>query len=174
MERAPCNGPKFAKLMKTLLKWLPRSTAPAVLLVLCLCGFTGSAQIVRDRVFGTANGDEELGTMVPLPAGGYLMVGSRYPRTNLSPTNSGRLYVLRLGANGDTLWTKKIQLPGCFGYFRQSATADASGRVLVAGISSTWSGANQDDAFLAMLSPQGDTLWTKRNTRAVSGLVYMI
>ena len=83
-------------------------------------------------------------------------------RFNAAPTQPGRLYLLRLNAAGDTLWTRRYGLPGAYGIAVEHALEDAAGRVLLVGRSFTYTGITQDDAFLALLSPQGDTLWTRR------------
>ncbi len=164
------NVLKFVKDMKMFQQWLKSSTASAVLLLLLLHSFAISAQVVRDRVYGTANGNEELGTMIPLRLGGYLMVGSSYISTR--PSISSKLYLLRLNANGDTLWTKRQAVPGCFIFYPQGATEDANGRVLISGQSYTSSGTSRGDAFLVMLNPRGDTLWTKRTASIADDFYY--
>jgi hypothetical protein len=116
-----------------------------------------NAQIVYDRVFGTATGTEQLYSMTVLRAGGYMMAGLRY-----MPLADGQIYLLRLNNQGDTLWTKGQQLPNCLGYYPHHIIEDAAGRLLVTGQSYTLSGTTQADAFLALFNAQGDTLWTRR------------
>ncbi len=142
------------------------SSAGALLLLLLLCSGSSWGQVVRDRVYGQANAEDELGAMVVLQRGGYLMLGQY--QSNARPYRPGRLYILRLNSVGDTVWTKRHLLPGCAGYYPDAAIEDGSGRVLVSGRCFTVSGTTQTDAFLALLSPQGDTLWTKRTF----GLLY--
>jgi hypothetical protein len=128
--------------------------------LLCWLPLAGQSQIVHDRVFGTATGQEELYTMTPLRAGGYLSVGSQ----SLPTPGPVPLYLLRQNAAGDTLWTKRWVIPGCDFYasFSCYAVEGATGDILVAGRSFTIAGTTQDNAFLALFNAQGDTLWTKR------------
>lgn len=121
---------------------------------LLLLSCAANAQLVHDRVFGTPAGVEQLHTMLALHNGGYLLIGNQ----------NEQFYLLRQDSNGDTIWTRRFVLPGCFGYqaYQAYAVEDALGRVLVAGQSFSYSGTSGEDTFLAMLNPQGDTLWTKR------------
>jgi hypothetical protein len=119
------------------------------------------AQIVHDRVYGTATGQETLYSMTQLQAGGYVMAGSQEPR-NISATNPCLLYILRLNAVGDTIWTRRWMLSGCFNYYPFHTVETGRGNFLISGQSYTYDGITQGDAFLAMFNAQGDTLWTKR------------
>ncbi|MBF9220169.1 T9SS type A sorting domain-containing protein [Hymenobacter ruricola] len=132
----------------------------AVLLGLLAGAPAAHAQLLRQKAYGTATGQETMGAMASLRAGGYLLGGSQY--FGATPNRPGELYLLRLNAVGDTLWTRHYGLRGARGFYVQHALEDAAGRVLLVGSSFTSSGTTQDDAFLALFSPQGDTLWTRR------------
>lgn len=135
------------------------------LVAILLCGLFASplawGQLVRQKAFGTATGSEEMGAMVAPAAGGYLLAGTQYfPQSG--PLLSGKLYLLRLNAVGDTIWTRHYAVPGFYVLNVNYALEDAAGRVLLVGNGATYSAATQSDAFLVLLSPQGDTLWTRR------------
>lgn len=134
--------------------FLPSARCYFLLACLLWLSCAANAQIVHDRVFGTPAGVEQLHTMLALHNGGYLLIGNQ----------NEHFYLLRQDTEGDTIWTRRFVLPGCFGYqaYRAYAVEDLQGRVLISGQSFSYSGISGTDAFLAMFSPQGDTLWTKR------------
>lgn len=95
--------------------------------------------------------------------GGYHLVGSQGIFIQGSgAANPERLYTSRLNNLGDTLWTKRKIIPGCYGFYPRKVIENGAGQVLVIGSSFAYSGTSQSDAFLALFSLQGDTLWTKR------------
>lgn len=135
----------------------------ALLWLLIVC--SASAQVVHDRVFGTPTGTEEIYSMVHLRDGGFMLAGEQ---SIPPPVTTSHLYLLRRDATGDTLWSKRWTLPGCYTYYpHYIVEAATAGHFLVAGQSFSFDGTTQSDVFLVMCNAQGDTLWTKR-TQSIS------
>lgn len=114
------------------------------------------AQLLRNNVYGTV-AEEEGGRLLALRNGGYLVFGQQQ-LTN----QPGRLYLVRLTAQGDTLWSRRYSTPFDV-FYAYEACENLSGQVLIAGIGFN---ANKPDpldadALLLSLNAQGDTLWTK-------------
>jgi hypothetical protein len=99
--------------------------------------------------------DEDGGTsVIQLPDNGYYVAGA-----SLS-LSSGReaIYLVRADPNGDTLWTKTIEVPSLEGVGTIASTSD--GGWIVPGYTEP-NGAGGYDVFLMKIDLDGDTLWTR-------------
>jgi hypothetical protein len=90
---------------------------------------------------------------IPTGDGGYLVSGYR---DGPSGWVKGNLWLLRLDANGDTLWTKAYGGPGEDFGFRICQTPD--GEYVITGRNSTGDPGN---LWLLRVDTLGDTLWTR-------------
>jgi len=89
---------------------------------------------------------------------------------SLSSTGSADAFLVKLGPGGEHLWSRRFG-EGRFDVQEAlSVAADASGRVAMTGIfdgllslgAPTLSSQGAGDAFIALLSPSGDPMWSKR------------
>ncbi|KAA9327660.1 hypothetical protein F0P96_16925 [Hymenobacter busanensis] len=117
------------------------------------------AQLLYQRVYGSA-GDESWGYLTPVRSGGYLVVGTQQ-RLPTGPADE-KLYLVRTNAQGDTLWTRRHKLPGFTGINVHGICENAAGQVLIAASGGDLNVGFLDQAMLVLLSPQGDTLWTRK------------
>lgn len=116
-----------------------------------------AAQLLQQRLYGPAAG---LGLLISVRGGGYLLAGREYATAGNQAT---RLWLLRLNAQGDTLWTRKYRLPGFAGPTGCRALCEnAAGQVLVLGDGLAAPNTTQVGTFRMLLNTQGDTLWTQR------------
>ncbi|SHK06623.1 hypothetical protein [Hymenobacter psychrotolerans] len=122
-----------------------------------LLGLPTNAQVRQQRVYGSA-GNEEGGLLTPLSTGGYLLVGSQRVTSSVSP----RLFVARLNAVGDTIFTKRVTLPGYTFAIPQYTCVNAANQVLVTATTLQSSAPLNGHALLLLFSAQGDTLWTRK------------
>lgn len=84
----------------------------------------------------------------------YIIAGETYSFGN----GQRDMYLLHIGANGDTLWTKTFG--GAQDDIAKYAFVDRYDNVLVVGSTESM-GAGNSDVYLIYLDMNGDTLWTK-------------
>lgn len=105
------------------------------------------------RLYG-GNGEDLLYTVLPLSDGSYVLVGG----TDSWGAGLGDVYVVRAGADGDTLWMNWYG--GASADQGQSAVIAHDSTIVIAGY--TWSyGLGYTDVYLLKIDLDGDTLWTK-------------
>lgn len=128
------------------------------LLAACLllaAGQPATAQLLRQDVYGT-RAEEEGGQLLALRGGGYLVYGRQQ-----ALNQPGRLYLLRLNAAGDTLWSKRYAISPFDIIYEGLACENNNGQILVSGFGFEDNSPSGTDAILLLLSPQGDSLWSR-------------
>jgi uncharacterized delta-60 repeat protein len=93
--------------------------------------------------------------IVPLPDGGYMAFGDR----DYSGTYDEDFWLLRLNANGDTLWTKRYMNPSTDLGYDLAPTSD--GGFVMTGEMYRNAGMDPTDFYIIRTNASGDTLWTK-------------
>jgi hypothetical protein len=86
--------------------------------------------------------------------GGYIVAGF----TNSFGAGLGDVYLIKTGAEGDTVWTRTYGGPGWDGGYSVQITSD--GGYIIAGLTNSF-GAGDYDAYLIKTDEYGDTLWTR-------------
>lgn len=107
------------------------------------------AQPVQARwqhFYGTPR-DEDGGSAVAMPGGGYLQVGQHTLNSAAST-----LYFVRTNAQGDTLWTRNFLPPGTFNPRVVDMVRDEAGNLLVTGLDGRY-------GFVIKLSPTLSLTW---------------
>ncbi len=89
------------------------------------------------------------------PDQGFLVVGDIFP-TQLSDAN---VYLLKINANGQKLWSKQFGGAGDDEGFRIIPTTTSGGYIIVGATTSLGNGGQ--DVFLIKLDDQGDQVWAK-------------
>lgn len=123
-----------------------------VSLALCCTVQNGICQATFQRQFGGAD-VESVGQIALASDGGFLIAGS----TRSYGSGETDAYVIRLNAQGDTLWTRAFG--GAAYEDLRTVLADDDGW-LVAGYTSSF-GAGQSEALLVNLDDAGNLLWSK-------------
>lgn len=136
-----------------------RFTSPLFLVVLLLGLLLGSrpaaAQFLWQRAIGTAAGDETAEFMAPV-AGGFATLGTFH----VPGQNRMGLFLTKVNYQGDTLWTKRQDLPRAAILYPKGLFADAAGN-LVATVITFRASSTPYEGRLVKFSPLGDTLWTR-------------
>jgi hypothetical protein len=129
----------------------PKIISAALFVLLAVAA--GHAQLSWARTYGGTNND--FGNSIePTLDGGYVIAGT----TSSFGAGNYDVYLVKLNASGDTIWTRTYGGPGDDeGYFAQQ-TSD--GGYVVAGYTSSF-GAGNDDVYLVKTDGAGDTLWTR-------------
>jgi len=86
--------------------------------------------------------------------GGYIMTGY----TQSFGAGGRDVWLLKTGANGDTLWTRTYG--GSASDYGRSGQQTSDGGYILAGYTGSF-GAGSNDAYLVKTDPNGDTLWTR-------------
>jgi hypothetical protein len=105
------------------------------------------------RTYGGSQNDMCKG-MEPTSDGGYIMAGY----TSSYGAGGADLWLVKLEADGDTLWTKTYGGTGWEGASAVRQTSD--GGYIVGGFTNSF-GHGADDFWLLKTDPQGDTVWTR-------------
>ncbi|GAA4378790.1 T9SS type A sorting domain-containing protein [Hymenobacter koreensis] len=142
-----------------------------IFLLLLFCGLlaagSAGAQVRWQRTFGRATSNEAASELLPLRAGGYLIVGRQeFP---------ARVYLVRTNSQGDTLWTRRFAIRGFEVLYTGRACEDPSGRVLITGDGVMINNnSSNGDAFLMLVdtNARGDSLWTRRTTGPTHDMYY--
>ncbi|WP_201977319.1 T9SS type A sorting domain-containing protein [Hymenobacter rubidus] len=128
-----------------------------------LLGNTPSAraQFLWQRAIGTATRDETAEFMVPV-AGGFVTLG-KY--SSLSSNATG-LFLTKVNYRGDTIWTKRQDLPHAGVLYPRGLIVDAAGNLVASVISSPPPPSLSSPSLplqgqLVKFTPTGDTLWTR-------------
>jgi hypothetical protein len=129
-----------------------------------MAGYTISADffVVKTDADGnmiwsaTYGGDqyESAESIQPTSDGGYVIVGN----TNSFGAGGYDIYLVKIDAQGDTLWTRTYGGNGSDGGYSMQQTTDNG--FIIAGCTSSF-GAGGDDFYLVKTDSQGDTLWTR-------------
>lgn len=114
------------------------------------------AQLLRNNVYGTS-AEEEGGRLLALRSGGYLVFGRQQPTQ--SP---GKFYLLRLNAQGDTLWSRRYAIAPFDLVYAGEIFENMSGQILLSGFGFEDNSTSGTDAILMLLNAQGDSLWTRK------------
>ncbi|MFH1313512.1 MAG: T9SS type A sorting domain-containing protein [Candidatus Eisenbacteria bacterium] len=107
------------------------------------------------RPYGGPDWDEARHISQTFPDSGYILVGT----TSSYGAGADDVYLIKIDADGDTLWTRTCGGTGSeYGYSVQRTFPD-SGYVIVG---NTYSfGAGDSDLYLVKTDQDGDTLWTR-------------
>jgi hypothetical protein len=115
---------------------------------------TSDGYLKWERVYG-GGGDDRLAEIIETGDGGFAMVGfSRY----VPPTDTCQIYVVRINAGGDTLWTRRYGGPGMD--YGSGIRETPDGGFMVLGTTYSY-GAGGSDIYLVRTDADGDTLWTR-------------
>lgn len=115
-----------------------------------------AAQLLsQHRTLGGDN-DEYVGQVIATTDGGYLIAGSTGSFGPSASDLAMNAYLIKLDAEGDTLWTRVFGGSGSDGL--QSLAATDNGGCVVAGAYD----ANAQDILLARFSDSGTPIWVKR------------
>ncbi len=108
----------------------------------------------------------EARSILELPSGGYMVTGVTvdYPDTSVETTRGNDMIIMRLDANGDTVWVKHF---GDAGNDTGDAMDTDGGEGIVA-VGRYGIDLSNNDFFLVRIKANGDTLWTKRYGGAAS------
>ena len=114
-----------------------------------------SGDTLWTRTYGGPNQDGGE-SIARTPDGGYIIVGSTYSFN----ANGGRdAYLIKIDANGDTLWTKMYGRGGWDRAFSVAVTSDDG--LIITGYSETSRLESARDVYLLRTDSNGDTLWTR-------------
>jgi len=127
--------------------------------------FLTAQNILWSKNYG-GSGDDEARAIQQTSDGGYIVAGYSKSTDGDVSGNHGDsdFWILRLDADGDTLWTK------CYGGSASDMVEDmqqtTDGGFVLAGQSSStdgdvWGNHGDDDFWILRLDAAGDTLWTK-------------
>ena len=127
--------------------------------------FLTGQNILWSKNYG-GSGDDEVRAIQQTSDGGYIVAGYSKSTDGDVSGNHGDsdFWILRLDADGDTLWTK------CYGGSASDMVEDmqqtTDGGFVLAGQSSStdgdvWGNHGDDDFWILRLDAAGDTLWTK-------------
>lgn len=125
----------------------------AVVLCSCLSQISFGQQ-TWERVYGGAQ-YETASSVQQTTDGGYVVGG----KTNSQGGGGSDMYLVKLDANGDTLWTKTYG--DARGENINSLQQTADGGYILAGHIVTTLGTSTRNIFLVKTDAQGDVLWTK-------------
>jgi hypothetical protein len=106
------------------------------------------------RMYGGSHGDRGI-RVRQTTDGGYILAASRYVLLQ-----GDQVYLLRLDAAGDTLWTKTYG--GSHHDYSNDILQTADGGFIVAGVTYTDSGIEAGQAYAMKTDASGDTLWTRK------------
>lgn len=96
----------------------------------------------------------------PTSDGGYIIAGRRNYHTNMEYGNMyGDVWILKLNAGGDTLWTKTYGGP--YNDFANSLRQTFDGGYVVAGAKNNHMINTASNSWILKLDQHGDTVWTK-------------
>ncbi|MGB9721013.1 MAG: T9SS type A sorting domain-containing protein [bacterium] len=101
---------------------------------------------------------QEIGYSIIESNGNYIVAGY----TNSYGPNPSNYYLLKIGQNGDTIWTKVYDGGGDEHAYSIQNTSD--GGYIIAGF--TWQPVYGDDFYLVKINANGDSIWTKIYPRA--------
>jgi hypothetical protein len=99
--------------------------------------------------------------------GGYIVTGT----TSSYGDGRGAIYLLRIDANGDTLWTRTYGGSEIDESYSVRQTSD--GGYIIAGVTSSY-GAGSWDNYLVRTDNNGDTLWTRTYGSSKSDKGYLV
>ncbi len=123
---------------------------------MCLVKVNAQGDTLWTRIYGASFDNFGVATsVIPSGDGGFLLAGY----VNSPLTGSDDIYLVKVNAWGDTLWTRT------YGEYNRNEGANAiiptaDGNFLVAGyLQPSFPGPN--DIYLVKVNPQGDTLWTR-------------
>jgi hypothetical protein len=132
--------------------------AMAALAAILACS-TQPAQITFQRTYG-GEGSDEGWSVLQSTDGGYVITGKTYS----FGAGEADVYLIRTGANGDTLWTKT------YGGTRRdeghAVLQTPDGGYIIAGWTSSF-GAGEARAYIVKTDAAGDTLWTRTRGRSL-------
>jgi len=124
-----------------------------LLVLFLLSGFASFGQIQICRSYGGPD-DEQGYALVEAPGGGYVMAG----QTKSFGTGGVDVYVVKVDAQGDIVWTRTVGGSGDDYAFSMVATSD--GGYMLGGNTSSY-GAGSDDFYFIKLDANGTVQWTK-------------
>ena len=93
---------------------------------------------------------------------GYIIAGG-----TSTGTNQTDIYLIRTKANGDTIWTKMIGIPGADNTYADAVIATIDGGYLVCG--TIGNGLTQTSIFLLKTNIEGKPAWIKKYAAAPNG-----
>jgi uncharacterized repeat protein (TIGR01451 family) len=116
---------------------------------------TLAAQSAWERTFGTSRTDEPKALTQTID-GGFLLIGY----TTEATTAKHDILLVKTDAEGRQQWTKTIGKPNIFER-AYAGISNPDGTYLIAGVRYTDTLQTDAQAWIAKLSPRGDTLWTR-------------
>ncbi len=115
---------------------------------------TDDGYVKWERVYG-GWGDDRAAEIIETSDGGFAMVG--YSRL-VPPTDAAQVYLIRIDAGGDTVWTRRYGGPG--EEYGSGIRETPDGGFMLVGATYSY-GAGGSDVYLIRTNAHGDTLWTK-------------
>jgi len=111
-----------------------------------------------EHSYGTEGTFEEFGEVKPCPAGGFIAVGERfgYPTYNDPET-----YVVRTNENGDTLWTRTVNIQNR-DFLGSVEVADNGDFICVGRAGYIGATSDSGDVLIMRYSDAGELLWVTR------------
>jgi hypothetical protein len=138
-------------------------------IILCIClSETSFGQQTWERVYGGVE-NEEAKAIQQTTDGGYIVGGNTYSYGVGNGAGKSNMYLVKLDANGDTLWTRHYGENSKY-EFMEGLQQTADGGYILAGSKSLGSASGTTEIFLVKTNLIGDTLWTKTYGNSV-GLV---
>jgi hypothetical protein len=117
---------------------------------------------VWTKYFGWGDYDFYNRSVLVEPDGGYILVGDKSPRIGRpSPGTPIGAYMMKLDANGDTVWTSLFNDGDCaYLYKVNDICRSIEGGYIIIGWTTTTDGANDDDGFVIKVDSTGNEVWT--------------
>jgi hypothetical protein len=125
-----------------------------------------AGQTYWKKTYGGAYNDEAY-AIAPMPDGNFIVAGN----TSSFGKGGDDIYLLKINAGGDTLWTKTYG--GAGEDLAAAIIGTQDGNYIIAG-GTTKPGATSQDAYLLKIKPNGDTIWTKTYGGANEEYAYAI
>jgi len=131
------------------------TTAIATILLSMMMQTQSFAQIISfQKIYPVSIINQDGADVLPTSDGGYLIAGS----TEDNILNDLDVKILKTGALGDTLWSKKYG--GSRPEYATCMLATNDNNYFIVGGSQSFGGGDMD-IYLLKINPAGDTLWTK-------------
>jgi hypothetical protein len=107
---------------------------------------------VWTRIYGE-NGDDRAYSVCECKRGGYLVTGTTEYMSNGSK-DIADIWILRLSANGDSLWSKRFGNAADYDYAKSVVSLEDSTYLIV--------GRSENNGFIMKVNNIGDSLWTRK------------
>jgi len=104
-------------------------------------------QTYWNRTYGNSS---YLRQILATPDGNFLLAGGEYP----CDTGNGRIWLVKIRPNGDTLWQKSFQV-----FYFGTVLPTSDGNFLIGGTSQIGIGISNSDIGILKINRNGDTLF---------------